>query len=385
MSLRKAELVQQCQYLSEEQIKKALDRKCITKWAYICHDKDQYTKSDEEKNRQYKAGTLKAPHWHIVMQFSVGQQIENIAKWFEQKPERVEKSKSGRFEHMLTYLVHANDSTKFQYRPEEVKSNFDYIAFIQSGASSTRQVEIVQQIRDGIIREYNYTDYMTVFEYNKYKKSIDNAYKYRRDSIYTGNRQLDVIYVCGTSGSGKTSYAKWLCEQKKYSYFVTGSGDDILDGYKGQDCIILDDIRSSTMKFSDFIKMIDNNTDSSVKSRYYNKSLTECKLLIITTIYELDKFYSMFKEQDEPLLQFKRRCKLMLKINEYRVEVYQFNRYTSNYDYETEYVNPVQDLILKSIEEKRSVQQLDEFLCMKPIQHITTLNLKRPKDELPFS
>lgn len=111
--------------------------------------------------------------------------------------------------------------------------------------------------------------------------------------------------------------------------------------------------------------MIDNNTNSLVKSRFYNKSMTECKLLIITTIYSIDDFYKLFKEEDEPLLQFKRRCKTLLQIEEKYITAYQFNRATCKYEYISDYENPIQALIQKSIKEKKTVEQLNDFLCMK--------------------
>ena len=48
--------------------------------------------------------------------------------------------------------------------------------------------------------------------------------------------------------------------------------------------LILDDLRPSCIGLSDLLKMLDNHTSSSVKSRYYNKVL-ECKLIIITSIF----------------------------------------------------------------------------------------------------
>lgn len=385
MGLRKCELEQQCKYLTEEQIVKGLNRPCIKKWAYIKHDKDVYTEDDEKKNPEHKEGKLKESHWHVMMQFTDGQKIENIAKWFEQEPNRIEKSKTGRYEHMLSYLIHANDTTKFQYKPEEVKANFDYIGFIQSGSSNIRLIEIMGQIVDGIIKPYNFTKYMTVTEYNRYKKAIDNAFEYRRAMLIGQERNMEVIFIHGPSGSGKTSLAKWICRNKGYSYKVSGSGNDILGEYKGQDCIILDDIRSSSMKFSDFIKMLDNNTDSDIQSRYHNKHISECKLMILTSIYSIDSFYTnVFKNDDEPVYQMKRRCKTYLEMNIYRVEAYQFDIPSGEYEYVTEYDSPVFDLVAKSIKDKRSKEQLDEFLGMESIKHITGLNLKKDEDRSPF-
>ena len=34
-----------------------------------------------------------------------------------------------------------------------------------------------------------------------------------------------------------------LAEKKGYSFYLSSSDNDILDGYKGEDCLILDDLR----------------------------------------------------------------------------------------------------------------------------------------------
>ena len=49
MKIKKVEIMQYEPYINEEQIKQGLkDRACIKKYAYIRHDKDTYTKEDEE-------------------------------------------------------------------------------------------------------------------------------------------------------------------------------------------------------------------------------------------------------------------------------------------------------------------------------------------------
>ena len=55
----------------------------------------------------------------------------------------------------------------------------------------------------------------------------------------------------GDAGTGKTTYAKDLAVKKGYSIFVSSGSNDVLDGYGGEDCIILDDLRPSCMGLSD--------------------------------------------------------------------------------------------------------------------------------------
>lgn len=145
--------------------------------------------------------------------------------------------------------------------------------------------------------------------YIKELTKINKAEKMRSKIVQ--DRKLEVVYFTGKSGSGKTTAAKYFAEQKHYDYFVSGSGDDPLDGYDLEECLILDDFRAGTMRFQELLKFLDNNTESSVKSRYYNKTLSNCRLIIITSINEPDELYNFFKEDgpSEPIEQFYRRLK----------------------------------------------------------------------------
>lgn len=364
IKLKICEITQQTKYLTEENIKRGLDRQCIKKYAYILHDKDV-----DEK------GNLKEPHWHIMMQFSDTQDSKYIAKWFGIEEQYVSSAKSKskgerkRFDDMLSYLIHLNDKTKYAYPYDAVTANFDFKQFILDKGKTSRLTEIINMIDEGIIREFNYNKYVSSNEYVRYHKQMENAFQYRRDRIYTGSRELDVIFITGNSGCGKTAFAKWLAEKKGLPFFVTGSGEDFMDGYKGQDCLILDDIRGSSMKFSEFIKLCDNHTDSNVKSRYKNKYLTECKLLIITSVFGVDDFYkNVFQESDEPIVQFKRRCTMYLKMNDLNISVYQYDKGCCDYTYSGEFENPITEIIPPT-KGTKTEEELSEYFCLKPVVH----------------
>ena len=140
----------------------------------------------------------------------------------------------------------------------------------------------------------------------KERSKIAAAEKLRASIIK--DRKLEVIYFTGSSGSGKTTAAKYFANKLNYDYFVTGSGDDILDGYDKEECLILDDFRGSFLQPAELLKMLDNNTNSSVKSRYNNKDLSNCKLVVITSIKSPYELYKTF-EDEEPAEQFYRRLK----------------------------------------------------------------------------
>ena len=385
-TIKKIEVVTDIEYLTEEKIIEVVTTKrVIKKWAYILHDKDTYTKKDEEKNPEHKEGSPKHPHWHIDLQFKDSTEMKTIANWFGVPINMLQKSISGYFEDMILYLIHKNACEKYQYAPEEVKANFDYIKFLKKGKIPGRIDEITEQIIDGKIREYNYTDFITPDEYQLYKLQIERAFEYRRDKIYTGNRNLEVIYITGEAGKGKTVLGKKIAEHKGFSYHVTGSDNDPLDGYKGQDCLILDDLRGTSMKFSNFIKMLDNNTDSKVQSRYHNKSLTECKLIIITSIHTMETFYEkVFSEQDEPLVQFRRRCKTLLEMeNENYYRAYSYSKQDDKYIFVGRFKNTAKKYIVQ-VQDVKDYDEMADFLGAEKWGVFSLDLTKKPKITLPF-
>lgn len=75
---------------------------------YILHDKDRN-----------KDGELKKPHWHIVWQTSSPRTLSSLKK--ELNIEYLESVRTQK--QMLSYLIHANDSSKYQYSTSELKGD----------------------------------------------------------------------------------------------------------------------------------------------------------------------------------------------------------------------------------------------------------------------
>lgn len=346
MKLKLCEIVQQVKYLSIEKVEEVLkEKECIKDYAFIIHDKDTNEK-----------GELKDPHIHLAIRFNNSYDTKHVAQWFDIKENYISRVK-GKWVDMLKYLTHQNAKEKYQYSEDQVVSNFDFKETIKKEGKikgqkiDERKEEIINLIANGEIREYNYNEYITVVEFTKYSKAIKDAFTYRKDKLIMegSEREMECIFVTGKPGTGKTTYAKKICRDKGFSYYVSSSTNDILDGYKGQDVLILDDLRPQSMELVDLLKLLDNNTNSLVKSRFRNKFI-ECKMIIITTVLNVEHFYMDIKgAEHEPIDQFKRRCKTYVTLDEDHMYIRPYDAKIKDYGKTYKIDNPVKLEVYSSL------------------------------------
>ena len=379
-SWRTCEIVQQLEYMSQEDVEAGLDHNAVQDYAYILHDKDVH-----------EDGTPVASHWHIMIRFKRPVQTESLCKWFGIKSNMIGYI-LGTFGDAVAYLTHRNKPEKYQYLDEEIKSNYDFKVEVEKALSkkkaSQRKEEIIELIRSGIVREYNYTEYITALEYDKFKRAIDNAFTYRRDTLKSLDRHMNVIYIYGGSGTGKTTYAKQLATNKGLSCYISSGSNDPLDGYKGQDCLILDDIRPGDFLLSDFLKILDNNTQSTVKSRYKNK-LLECQYLIVTTSFDIPVFFDLLLDSEgESVKQMERRCTLKIQMGINTMTTYVYQPVSGKYKKVSILKNPVSEVYNKrDLTDEECQAYVDSLLLPGKEASLSDLGFKAdvpPDVELAF-
>ena len=374
MKTRLMEIVQQTKYLTSDAVKQGITCSYVQDYAYIIHDAD--TRED---------GTLKEPHWHIYLRLKDSTDSKYIAQAFD-VPEQYINRVKGKWVDALMYCTHENAPEKYQYSEDDVVSNFDFHAVKEKEkakkSKDARLDEIIDGIDTGQIREYNYTQFITMKESVRYERYIKSAFKYRLDRLKGLNRNMECVFISGESGAGKTTYAKKIAEDKNYSVYVSSGSNDVLDGYSGEDCIILDDLRPSCMGLSDLLKMLDNNTASTVKSRYKNKVL-ECRMIIITSVLSLDKFFSnVFENETEPIVQLKRRCQTYIVMHTDTMDVYCYNFTKRDYELISTYENPI-----SFVSQERTRKQTEEYIQRVLGSAVTGLKkvADRPGDFMPLS
>lgn len=319
--------------LNEDVIKRVLaDMPC--KYAYVLHDKDKL-----------ETGEDKEPHWHVYVNFGqTSWNSDNVAKRFGVAENFVAKVK-GKSGDMLAYLTHQNAPEKYQYDESAVVSNYDWKADKEKTLSKRGTEKRADEIRDNIVeglwRDYNIHKFVTAKEFLVHERTIKSAFEYRARLKRGADREMKAVYIYGDSGTGKTTLAKMLAEEHEMSVYVSSGSNDVLDDYKGEDCIILDDLRPSCMGLSDLLKMLDPNTSSTVKSRYKNKIL-ECRMIIITTTLPIESFFKrVFESDNETAVQLQRRCESVLYLTNDDMTPYVWMRKSRVYKKYPSQPNPV--------------------------------------------
>lgn len=342
-SVINCELVQQVKYMNGmgiDDIISILESKSAVKdYAVILHDKDM----DVE------------PHYHIAMRFTGVRKSEQVAKWFGQDDSRIEKCK-GRWSDLIKYLTHANAPEKYQYSVDEVFCNFDY----KNEIEGKNLKYYIDRINVGEIREYNQFELIPIDIWAKNKTVIKNSLEYYRERVAMDkNREIKVIFINGGTGSGKTTFAKGWCSDNNYSCCISSSSNDALQDYKGEDVLILDDLRDDSFTFADMLKILDNHTSSSIKSRYNNKFFLG-HTIIITSCLELKDWYTTEKKEDRR--QLFRRIEYMFKISSDRKSVNVYRYLGGRYQNYGTIDNKFYEIINKKEEETRKF--LESFGCV---------------------
>ena len=315
-SWRTCEITQDCCYgWTPENVQKFIDGwSSVKDYAYILHDKDK--KDDNTTPRE--------PHIHLMLRFNnaihtsailarakkVGIPADSITE------NRIQKMKS--WSAALNYLTHRDEHKpwKHVYDTAEVQSNFDWQLESESAhqakqlrADKGREKEIVDMICSGEIREYMLSDYIEPYEEVMYNKAINTAFaRVTREMQQETDREMQVIFISGSSGSGKDTFAISLCESEGKEYYRCSTGNNPFDDYKGQPVIIWSDARDSSMKAQDVLALLDNHYACSQGARYKNKSLITCEVFIITSIKDIHEWYkNAFSKQNEDRRQLYRR------------------------------------------------------------------------------
>ena len=333
----------------------------LEQYVIVRHDKDVVTDEDVARNPYLQKGSLKKPHIHIFLKFKYTRYFTEIARWFGIEPQYVNEIYSKTYNAGALYAVHANAPAKYQYPLTEAYANFDYAALVNKykekqiksaaeKARDARRADIINGIMNGAITESNLSQFVTAIEEDRFNSSIRNSFTRRkRELLQNKDRNMKVVYVCGAAGSGKTTFAKMLCEVNGYRYFISGSKRDPLQNLPTDvDVIILDDLAPDVFEWKEILKLLDNHTASAAGARFSDKYVN-CKMIIITNTKGIERFCELIPGvHGEDEYQFYRRVTTVYNIYTNEIEHKELDPKSHIYKLVKKTKNRIQEYIKKA-------------------------------------
>lgn len=261
---------------------------------------------------------------------------------------QLEKGEETGYEHYQLWLEHSNPIKKItlvrllpfaaiRERRGTKQYAFDYVTkeetridgpfeygerpeFNDKNTSSGKREQMIIDISNGA------SDFDLLMKYPTiYSKRVVDDYRSAlgiKDYYLSHNRDVQVYYLSGPAGSGKSSFVRRLFDIEDI-YVVSDYEKDPFGSYTGQDVLVLEEYRSD-FTLSVFLQYLDRYPIM-LPARYNNKVAKFTKVFIISN-WDFTEQYSFFPIDDKKA--FWRRITSILKIKKDFI-----NRYSITEDY----------------------------------------------------
>lgn len=229
-------------------------------------------------------------HYQVYIEFTIGKRFETIKKYFPRAHiEKCGGSKTQNRDYCSKQDTRIGQVYEYGEFADE-RARTDLKAMCNLVKENKSEFEIMELFPSQSARYHNFIPkYKQAYLADKYKKTI---------------RNLEVIYIYGTAGSGKTRYV-----MDKFGFEnvcrVTDYSRDPFFAYDCQDVLVFEEFRSS-LKITDMLNYLDLYP-LQLPSRYTNKTACYTKVYIISNIPIYEQYKSVLEEQKETWQAFRRR------------------------------------------------------------------------------
>ena len=289
----------------------------VEKWGIIHHDLDQGS-----------------DHYHIALKYKAPIRLSAVAKQMNQPENLVQlwrKNEGNMWGYMThqtkqarankaDYLPYLDNPEKSLWDSEETKDLARYNPQKEKNTAKADLDKKINQILIGKLTQKDLLKLENIVYYHENYQKLNRAIQLRIQSLRYNAPRCKTIYVQGKSGTGKTTFAQKLADQKyPDSNVFASAGNDPLQDYTGEKCLIFDDWRPQQYELPDLLAMLDPEyRQRTHKSRYINKPLAT-ELIILTSSIELEKaiqYYTNDGLNNEDPKQIRRRIHRLVTIDE---------------------------------------------------------------------
>ena len=251
-------------------------------------------------------------HCHIIIQNDTGikfQTLKNLIPYGD-----IEKQ-HGKNLDCYNYCLHIDEKSKLSekiiYDDSCIRTNIQDLEtwkLLSNESGSRSDLTIIYNMLKNGVPDTAIAD-IYPSQFLMYNKQIFQTRQLLLQEQYGNDfRQLDITYIYGSTGVGKTRY---VMEKYGYKnvYRVTNYGTGCFDGYNGQDVILFDEFRSS-IKIADMLTYMDGYPVS-LPCRFYNKPALFTKVFIVSNIPLYDQYKNI---QQNEFVTFRAFCRRINRV-----------------------------------------------------------------------
>lgn len=176
----------------------------------------------------------------------------------------------------------------------------------------TRSSEILDLIREGKLRPYNISTFLTNEETKTYASVLKVGFMYYEKDFLAEPPKLETYFFYGYPEYQKQYAEETLANQgyKPEEIFETGkSNTDMFNAYKGQPAAILSNFTPQAVRndLPTFMGVFDNYHRKPFPARNNNKTIYGERIILISP-YSPEEFYKKFKgvEREDPFAFYRR-------------------------------------------------------------------------------
>lgn len=199
-----------------------------------------------------------------------------------------------------------SDTDKKETNLAETFEEFGEIPIERSGSNDNVSSKVLQMIKDGCS---NIEIVEAVPSYLSKISHLDKIRQNYKEKEYSSVfRELDITYIYGDTGTGKTRYV-----MENYGYeqvYKITNYEHPFDSYEGQDIILFDEFRSS-LPLKDMLQYLDGYP-CRLPARYTDRQACFTKVYLISNIPLVKQYTNIQAEEPKSFEAFRRRITKIL-------------------------------------------------------------------------